>query len=269
MITFAALVPHPPIIIPEIGGVETKKVQKTIKALKKLGQSLAKKNPSTLIVITPHGPPNPAKLNIAGTEKLQGNLRDFGADLNFKMDNNLEIGREIMKEANKNGIPATLYYNNNDYAVLDHGVLVPLYYLLENLGHVKIIPITYALLDRSQLFAFGQVINDIAKKKKESIGLIASGDLSHRLSYQAPAGYSKIGKEFDQMIVTYLKEDDFSSLVKIDPEIVEQAGECGFPSLLILLGAIYQKGWRAKVLSYEGPFGVGYAVVNFKQQLKS
>lgn len=264
MLKTAALVPHPPIIIPEVDRGQIKEVEQTIKAMKKLAQSLAQKDPSTLIVITPHGPLNPAKLNIAGTEKLQGDLKDFGADLNFEMDNNLGMAEKIVEEANAEGIPATLYRDDSDYAILDHGVLVPLYYLLEDLGNVRVIPITYAHLDRNQLFAFGQVIEQIAKKEKGSIGLIASGDLSHRLSYQAPAGYSKIGKEFDQMIITYLKEGDLSSLIKIEPEIIEQAGECGYPSLLILLGAIYQKRWKADVLSYEGPFGVGYAVVDFK-----
>ncbi len=40
--------------------------------------------------------------------------------------------------------------------------------------------------------------------------------------------------------------------------MVEAAGQCGFNSLAILLGTLEGLEARASVLSYEGPFGVGY-----------
>lgn len=264
MIDFAALVPHPPIIIPEIGGKETEKVEKTIKAMKELAQSLAKHDPATLIVITPHGPLHPGKMNLAGATKLRGDLNDFGSDLSFEFHNNLPLAEKIIDQAQTEGIAATFHRLEDGYSILDHGILVPLYFLLEELGEVKILPISFSHQNRSTHFAFGEVIDQVCQREKEPIALIASGDLSHRLTLQAPAGFSKVGREFDQMLLTYLKEGDLSSLIKIDPEIVEQAGECGYRSLLILLGAISKRDWQAKVLSYQGPFGVGYGVVEFK-----
>lgn len=268
MINFGALVPHPPLIIPEIGKERIEKVNKTIEALKQLGDKLADKDPQTIVFITPHGPLHPTKINIAGTKRLKGDLKEFGVSSEFEFENNLKLAQEINKKAEEEGIPTTLYRPTKEQADIDHGILAPAYYLLDKLGSVKILPVTYSHLNRTQHFAFGQLINRITKEKNQNIAIIASGDLSHRLHRNAPGGYSEIGPEFDQMILDYLKESDTSSLLKIEPEIVQQAGECGYRSLLVLLGALEEKDWQAEVLSYEGPFGVGYGVVDFKLREK-
>jgi len=53
--------------------------------------------------------------------------------------------------------------------------------------------------------------------------------------------------------------------LKLD-ELYPEAGECGLRSFCFLLGILEASGisWQPEILSYEGPFGVGYLVVNFK-----
>lgn len=264
MLNFAALVPHPPVMISEVGGEKTKKVKKTITAMKELAGKLAEKDPETLIFITPHGPFHPEKINIAGTKGFRGDLRDFGADIEFELNNDLDLAHKINQSANQEGIPSAIYQHGSDWTRLDHGVTVPLYYLTEELGETKIVLITYSSLSRNYHFAFGELISQLLNEDEKNVSLIASGDLSHRLNKTESTGYSRIGKEFDKMLITYLKEGDLSSLIKIDQDIIDQAGECGYQSLIILLGAIGEKDWQARILSYEGPFGIGYGVVNFK-----
>lgn len=45
-----------------------------------------------------------------------------------------------------------------------------------------------------------------------------------------------------------------------------EAGECGLRSFSFLLGILEESkiNWKPEVLSYEGPFGVGYLVANFR-----
>jgi MEMO1 family protein len=52
-------------------------------------------------------------------------------------------------------------------------------------------------------------------------------------------------------------------LLRIDPELTAQAGECGLKSMLILAGILSGINLEPKILSYEAPFGVGYLVANF------
>lgn len=266
MLSFAALVPHPPIIIPEIGGDETKKVSQTIKAMQKLAQALKKSSPDTIIVISPHGLVYPDRINICGMGNLKGNLLQFGAiNLKFKFKNDLELAEKLAAEAEKNGVQTLLYHNSDSLFELDHGIVVPLYFLTKALKkEIKIIPITYSYQEKGLLFAFGEIIQEVCQKSKKKIALIASGDLSHRLIQTAPAGYSESGKEFDKLLLDYLKAKDTQGILEMDDDFIEEAGECGYRSLLILLGAIKKLNWQPEILSYEGPFGVGYTVVNFK-----
>ncbi len=266
MLTFAAFTPHPPIIIPEIGKGETKKVAPTIAAMKKLAGLLAKAEPETIIIISPHGMIYPDQINICGMGRLSGSLAQFG-DKSLKLDlqNDLKLASTISQKAKENGVQTILYNNGETKYELDHGSVVPLHFLLKKLANkVKILPITYSFQDKGLLFAFGETIQELAKKSKKNIALIASGDLSHRLIQTAPAGYSESGKEFDKLLLNYLKAKDTQGILEMDDEFIEEAGECGYRSLLILLGAINKTDWQPEILSYEGPFGVGYAVVNFK-----
>lgn len=48
--------PHPPIIIPEVGKGEEKKIQSTINACLKVGEEVSVIKPDTVIIVTPHGP---------------------------------------------------------------------------------------------------------------------------------------------------------------------------------------------------------------------
>jgi MEMO1 family protein len=93
--------------------------------------------------------------------------------------------------------------------------------------------------------------------------LIASGDLSHRLTPDAPYGYRPEGPVFDRTVIDSLRGREWQRIEGLDPDLIEEAGECGLRPLGILLGAARAAGLTSEVLSYEGPFGVGYPVVAF------
>jgi aromatic ring-opening dioxygenase LigB subunit len=93
---------------------------------------------------------------------------------------------------------------------------------------------------------------------------VASGDLSHALTHDAPAPYDPRGKLFDDEIVQQLGIGDFAALGRIDPLLLEGAAECGLRSFLALGGFLGDDALvDPEILSYEGPFGVGYLVARF------
>ena len=270
-LVFAGISPHPPIIIPEIGKGEVKKVQKTIQGMKKLAADFAKSDPETVIIISPHGLIFPDKMNICGAVKLAGDFANFGAPkISLKAENDLKLAHEISKNAEKNEIETILYAQKGrgEEFALDHGALVPLYYLMQEIGKIKILPISYSFCDILTHFAFGQTIGEIIQNTKQRIAIIASGDLSHRLTLGAPAGFSKTGKIFDQKLIESLEKNQIKKLLQFDEDFLEEAGECGFRSILILLGALDKFKYQFQKYSYEGPFGVGYLVANLKVKTK-
>jgi len=57
MFVFAAITPHPPIILPQIGKGELKKVKKTVLAMKKLATIFERSRPEKVVIISPHPTP--------------------------------------------------------------------------------------------------------------------------------------------------------------------------------------------------------------------
>jgi AmmeMemoRadiSam system protein A len=90
------------------------------------------------------------------------------------------------------------------------------------------------------------------------VAFVASGDLSHRLTRDAPAGYSPLGADLDSSIVEGVRRGDLVGLAQLDPALVEAGGECGLRSIITLGGFFGFAPVPARVLSYECPWGVGY-----------
>ncbi|MBI5254815.1 AmmeMemoRadiSam system protein B [Candidatus Falkowbacteria bacterium] len=259
MLVFAGIVPHPPILIPNIGQDNLNKIKKTAKALNLLEEELIKSAPDTIIIISPHGELFPDAFNINTAEEYVARFQEFGdfeTEMRFKSD--LEFINHF-KEQVEVKIPTVLSRQDN----LDHGCSVPLFYLAQKLKDVRIVPITYSLFNYEKHLQFGIELKEAIAAGEKRYAIIASGDLSHRLALNAPAGFSPRAKQFDKKIVQLLKQKKAESVLTIDPELIEIAGECGLRSILVLLGIVKNMNYEFEVLSYEAPFGVGYLVGQF------
>lgn len=264
MLVLAVFTPHPPLIIPEIGKEDLREVKKTVDAMEELGQRVAKADPETIVIISPHGLIHQQEMLIGASPKMTGSFENFDCpEINLSFSGNEKIASEIHNQSSRENIPSNIIDHEGGKYFLDHGIMVPLYYLTKEIGSgVKIVPIGYSMLSRANHFAFGQIIADVIDKSDERVAVVASGDLSHRL-FETNIG--KIGYKFDQTIVDNIKNFDPGKIIDIDEELQDMAGECGYRSLLILLGVLDgRRSVKAEVLSYEGPFGVGYMVADFR-----
>lgn len=258
-LVFASICPHPPIIIPTIGGKDLKLVKKTIGAMKRLEKEFKKSDPDTVIVISPHGPIYSDVFSINFSQNYLGNFNQFGDfSTNLKFNPDLEFLHHL-KEKLEQKMPIVLV----EEKYLDHGSLVPLYYLTKNIVP-NLIPIGYSFLDYQTHLEFGRMIKEEISISKKRIAVIASGDLSHCLIPEAPGGYSPRAKIFDKMLVDFLKKKNIKGILEMDNELIEEAGECGLRSFLILLGILEEIKVKPELYSYEAPFGVGYLVMNFR-----
>ncbi|MCL4425975.1 MAG: AmmeMemoRadiSam system protein A [Firmicutes bacterium] len=269
-ILLAGLMPHPPVMVPEVGREDAGKAAKSQAAALALGEMVRQAGPDTLIMITPHGPVFQDVMTMATQERLAGDLGQFGApEVRVIWPNNLGLAREIAREAQAAGIPLLEMDSReaNYYGVepgLDHGLVVPQYFLKKAGVKSKLVAITIGLLPYETLYAFGRVIQRAVDQTGTQAVVIASGDLSHRLKPGAPAGYSPQGRVFDEKVVNLLDQADVQGLFSLEPSLIGEAGECGFRPLLILMGTLDGLRVKGDVLSYEGPFGVGYAVAAWR-----
>jgi len=260
MLVFAAIVPHPPLLIPNIGKNNLKKLKKTVEAFDVLEKDLNESNPDTIIVISPHGEINMDSFCINTNQKYNAHFQEFG-DFATKMQYDSDLNF-VMKLKSRNEATGLIQLISDEN--LDHGAAVPLYYLTRKNPNVRIVPISYSYLSYNRHVQFGEMIKEAIYSTERRYAVIASGDLSHRLSLQAPAGFSPKAKEFDKKLIQILKKKSVDGLLNIDAGLIEEAGECGLRSILILSGIIKNMNYEFEVLNYEAPFGVGYLVGEVK-----
>jgi aromatic ring-opening dioxygenase LigB subunit len=136
---------------------------------------------------------------------------------------------------------------------------VPLYFL-DQAFDTPMVCLSISGLSYHDHFLLGRIAGKACADLGRRAVFVASGDLSHRLIKGAPAGYNPRGQEFDQRIAGIAASGDFDALSDIPEDLVEMAGECGFRSIHALWGALKNGPLTNLVLSYEGPFGVGYLV---------
>lgn len=264
-----ALMPHPPIMVPEVGGTELAKIRATVEAAQEAAEALAAKNPQTVILITPHGAVFGDAVSVSVHPRLKGNLASFGVPevtLGFETDGLLV--RHILRKAERLGINVVELTDDvaKTYRLslqLDHGALIPLYYLHKAGFRGQLVHIAMGMLPYEEMYTFGKAVQAAVGMMDKRVAVIASGDLSHRLTPDAPAGFSPKGAEFDRRVVAAVGDMDVKALLSMDEGLIEEAGECGLRPIYFLMGVLGGLEARSRVLSYEGPFGVGYAVALF------
>ncbi len=264
-----ALYPHPPIMLAEVGGGDCVQVRKTVEAAEAATQFLLGKNPSTIVIISPHGPAFRDAVGVNVSPFLKGNLAAFGAsDISVSFETNSLLVQNIIKQSDRLGV--SLLALNDDLAMryrfslqLDHGAVIPLHYLYKAGFRGQVVHMSSGFLSYSEMYACGKAVQAAANDRRQKVVIIASGDLSHRLLPEAPAGFSPVGKNFDARIIELLKTMDIKSMFEISADWVEDAGECGLRPIFFLMGTLDGLSVESQLLSYEGPFGVGYAVATF------
>ena len=258
------LLPHPPIVLPEVGRGEEKKISNTSNSMHKVGKEISQKAPSTIILVTPHGVMFEDAIALSYEDKISGNLKNFGVSkVSMSLEINKPLTRKIYELASKEGISSILVTNYNTPISLDHGALVPLYFINKYYTNYKFVHITYATLSDNDLYKFGICIKKAVEELMEEVVFIASGDLSHKLKEEGPYGFDPAGEKFDKEFLHQLEIGDVKGVFGINKSIISNAGECGRRSTAILLGALEGKRFKGELLSYEGTFGVGYGVMKF------
>lgn len=270
MLQMVAFFPHPPIVLPQVGGEESEKVRATNQAMSKLAGEIFAAKPDFIVAITPHGHVFSDAIGVTALDHLEGDLGGFGVPgvkVSFPLDR--EALQAIIGECQDTEILCAPLDRDilRKYKLpleLDHGLVIPLYFIAQAGWQGSLVPVNMALLPYEELYHFGAILSKALETLDKKWVLLISGDLSHRLLPQAPAGYSPRGAVFDEILRQAIREGDVKRVIHLDGELVEEAGECGLRPLIMGLGALDGYEIRAEELSYEGPFGVGYLVARLE-----
>lgn len=250
---WSALMPHPPVLIPEVGRGRENEAIKTLNGIRELTSELRK--PDLLFVLSPHQPYSPSALFVNTAISYHGSFSMFGVS-NVKINavSSREDAKTLCSYLSKSDIP--IYAESFENLTEDQGSMVPFYFLNQLWGELPEIIIASPIgLSPEKAFEMGKALRNFQTDR--TCALLASGDLSHRLTEDAPAGYEpEYAPKFEAAIEEALKNNSPHYIYELDERIIRRAGECGLRSVMAMLGL--SSGNEIKIFSHEWPFGVGY-----------
>jgi len=259
----AVQVPHPPLILPEVGHGEEKRIQSTIDAFDAAAKFIADLQPDTVIISSPHSILYSDYFHISPGPSAKGSMAQFGApQLKFSCAYDEELVKAVEATAKEKNIPAGTLGNRQPE--LDHGTMVPMYFLAKYCKTCKIVRLALSGFSLKEHYRVGMLIAETAEKLGRKIAWIASGDLSHKLTKEGPYGFNPAGPQYDKKIMEVMGSGNFADLFSFKDDFLEEAAECGHRSFVLMAGAFDGLAVESRKLSYEGPFGVGYGVTLFR-----
>jgi MEMO1 family protein len=260
MIVFSAIVPHSPLLAPSIGKEKRDALKETIRAFGEIEQALYLSKVETIVMISPHATSYPDAFSANMAPKYSGTFKAFG-DHQTTVDakGDFLLLDRLQRELRVEGVPFTLTSSEE----LDYGFSVPLLLLTPHLKDWHLVPLAPSLLGAQAHVDFGKKLKAVLHSESTRVAIIASADLSHKLTAQSPGGVSVEGPAFDATIRSKLKTMDVQGLLALDAQAVEAAGQCGYRPIMMLLGALDGINVKPTEVAYEAPFGVGYLTMRF------
>ena len=261
MILGGVVVPHPPLIIPDVGLGKEKEIQDTIDSYEEIAKRIGELEPDTIILISPHGIGYSDYINIYDGTGSIGDFSNFGAkDTSIKVEYDKEFIDGLCDYLKEINFFAGKTKVDNE---LDHGCLVPLYFINKYYKNYKVIRISIGGLLNEDYYELGTLIKKYSEQLNRKIFVVASGDLSHTLLEEGPYGFNENGVKYEERIVNDLKNSNFINLLDYNEDFLYSAGICGHKGFCILGGILDGLDYDTNFYSHEGPFGVGYMVCSY------
>ena len=252
-LVFSAICPHPPLLVATDKNNQ-RKLLKTKYALEKLQEHLYASKPDVIIIISAHGDKMTDSFVLNQAPDLKVNFTDFGdleTKLNFK--NEMALGYRL-REAVETVVPLALSSKDT----LDYSLGIPLLFLTKHIKNCTVMPIYSSALNKEKHWHFGKYIRQVINRTNQRVAIIASGNLSHRLTKEVAEGYSISGKKFNQTIIDNLQNKKTDQIVELDEKIIKEADQCLYHPLLIMLGIIAQTDFEPNLMAYQNILGIGY-----------
>ena len=255
-LVFAGLVPHSPLLAPNIGREHRQLLAKTLKAFEELSDVLTKAQPEAMIIVSSH---------------VEGGLNWWNANVSLNYHADLSSFGDLLTKDNWEGalklvidledylgfhLPLRLY----SQPALDYGTSIPLLLLGASAQKLKILPVGYINDQPERQAVFGHKLGEFLRQWPGRVALLGSGDLAHTLGPDQSGKAQARGHKFDQELQKALEQKDEAAILHIPQELRDKTGQCAWLAYLTVNAAVAEQPGQWRNLVYEAPFGVGSAM---------
>ncbi len=255
------MVPHPPLIVEEIGKDRVEDIKSTLNSYMQIAKEIGELKPDTIIISSPHAPFFKDYFYLPNEEKAVGSFARFGAsNVRFNQEYDVDLIKEIEEISKERNFPCGRVDSNYN---LDHGTMVPLYFINKYLNNYKLVVVGLSDISLEKNYEMGKIIFDAVNNLDRNVVYVASGDLSHKLQEYGPYGFAKEGPLYDEKIMDVMSHARFDELLKFDLDLLDKAAECGHRSFIMMSGFLNNLKVTPKFYSHEDVTGVGYGICSY------
>jgi AMMECR1 domain-containing protein len=227
--------------------------------------------PDVLVLVNSLAGGVAAPWSICSETPLRGDFERFGAS---QIGITLPGAPDAAKRLASGAREAQLSSREIAGVGLDQGALVPLYFLQQAgwQGATLLVCLPGAghhdehaehdehddHRDHNAAAAMGRAIARAAEQAGQRWAIVASGDMSQRLTPNAIDGYHPRAKDFDRIFRTRIDAGDLRGACTINRDLRKLAAEHVSDACMVAAGAVDYRADGHHSYAYEGPFGVGY-----------
>jgi len=259
-INFACIAPHGSEAIPELGGEMLQAFSETRRSMEELARLLREKNPTTVVVATPHGLRLEATIGVVTSENTEGTLEENKGKVELRCECDKKLAKEILENAKKLKLPVVgANYGSSEGPAscmpMDWGALIPLWFFVgKNENKPKVLLVTPSReIPLENLVRFGRVIAETAEVSGKNVAFVASADQGHAHKADGPYGFNPASAEFDEMVKRAVLENDLTPLFSLSPQFIEDAKPDSVWQLAMLQGILEHISMKSRFLSYQKP----------------
>jgi aromatic ring-opening dioxygenase LigB subunit len=272
-IVYACVAPHGSEAIPELAGDKFEAFGETRRGMEYLAKQMKKHCPDTIVIVTPHGLRLDHTIGVVTAEYSEGSLREKGKEIKARFKCDRRLAWKILEEARRAWLPVV----GANYGTaggpascmqMDWGTLIPLWFFGgQERRKPRIVVVTPSReIPLSLLVEFGRVVAEVAESSKRKVAFVASADQGHAHDKKGPYGFSPASKEYDELVIKAVKEDNLKQLLSLDSQFVEDAKPDSLWQMAILAGVLERVGMRARFVSYQAPTYFGLLCASFEKQ---
>lgn len=249
---------HAPIVLPEIAAENAARVRRSTEAMAQAASRALGARPDAVVIVSPHTPRHRRAFGVAQAARLHGDFGQFGfPEIRIDLPGAQAEAGAVLAKARADGLEVAPLPDLE----LDHGAMVPLFFLQEAGWNGPTLLLSLPMgTDLTKCRRLGEAVAAAAREAGRNWVFVASGDMSHRLIRDAPAGFHPRAREFDSHVASSVKDGRYEAALAVDEDLRDLAAEDVIDSLAVAVGAIGNDPSTRQYLSYEGPFGVGYLV---------
>jgi len=271
-IVYACVAPHGSEVIPELAGDNLRAFGQTMRGMEDLAEQMKKYNPHTIVIATPHGLRLDHTIGVVTTEYSEGSLREKGKTVRARFKCNRQLAQKILQEARKTWLPVVgVNYGTSEGPAscmqMDWGTLTPLWFFgARERKKPRIVIVTPSReIPLTQMVDFGKIIAEAAEASARRVAFVASADQGHAHDKKGPYGFNPASKEYDELVVKAVKENNLKQLLTLDPKFVEDAKPDSLWQMAILAGLLEKVSMKGRFVSYQAPTYFGLLCASFER----